>query len=373
MDRDGHGTHVAGIIAAAGNSGMGVAGVMWKAKIMPLRVIGPDGVHVSDEINAIDYANLHGARIINISLGGYSKCRSLKEEIDASPALFICSAGNYGVSNDQKPQYPSSYSSSNIIAVAATDQNDVLAPRSDYGPTSVQVAAPGINILSTYPPYSPYNDSYNNFTAWDSQGPWHITNDPHVSSLNSAMLSIPSGSIANASITLKDPLDLTSKCGTKLEFDAKLDIVENHSVFYVQASKDGVHWDPIDYDGSKDKYGWIYPTCFLMDYDTSPHLYIRFGLTTDGSAGNNSIYITNVKISVFDPSSAQQNYVLLNGTSMAAPFVSGLAGLVKAIHPNYTSLQIKDAILKGVDVKPSLHGKILTEGRINASKTLSEG
>jgi subtilisin family serine protease len=369
MDRDGHGTHVAGTIAAVGNNGIGVTGVMWKAKIMPLRISGPDGFPLAAEIAAIDYATSHGARIINMSFGGPEYSQAEKDAIDASPALCVCAAGNNGANNDGAPHYPSSYSSSNIISVAATDQNDVLASFSDYGPKSVQIAAPGTNILSTFPPWTQlFYDPFDNFTAWDAQAPWHITNDQYVSPPTSAVASIPGGSIVNASITLKNPVDLTNKCGTYLSFDMKLNTVKDHNWFYIEASRDGIHWDTIDYWSGN---GNEFPAYSLTNYDNSPHLNVRFGLITDGSAGSSSVYIDNVNISAFDPLSAKQNYVFLNGTSMAAPHVSGLAGLVKAVNPNYTNLQIKDAILKNVDVESALRGKISTGGRINASKTLS--
>lgn len=371
MDRSGHGTHVAGIIAAAGNTGIGVTGVMWKAKIMPLRVIGPHGAPDDVVIAAIDYANSHGASIINMSFGGTQFSQSVKDAIDASHALCVCAAGNSGANNDQAPLYPASFMSDNIIAVAAIDQSGALASFSDYGLKSVQVAAPGTNILSTFPPWTQlFYDPFNNFTAWNTQAPWHITNDQYVSPPSSAMVSSPGGSVVNASIMLKNPLDLTSKCGTTLVFNVKLDIVENHSLFYIEASRDGVHWDTVDY-GSGNSSGWIELEYSLTNYDNSPYFNIRFRLTTDGNATSSSAYVDDIHFVAFDPLSAKQNYVFLNGTSMAAPYVSGLAGLVKSLDPSYTNLQIRDAILKNVDVEQGLGGKILTGGRINASKTLS--
>jgi len=372
MDRDGHGTHVAGIIAAAGNNGIGVTGVMWRAKIMPLRVIGPNGAPTDVVISAISYADSHGARIINMSFGGAPYSQAEKDAIDASRAIFICAAGNEGQNNDKVPHYPSSYPSSNIVAVAATDQNDVIAPYSDYGPNSVQVAAPGTNILSTYPPWvQTFYDPFNCFDAWNAQKPWRITDTEYVSPPSSAMISPPDNSKVNASLTLKNPLDLTSKCGTTLGLLVKMNTVEAHGVLYVEASRDGMHWDTIDY-GSGNSTGWRELEYGLTNYDNSPYFKIRFRLETDGSVGPNSVYIDNVKIRAFDPSSAQQNYVFDSGTSMAAPYVSGLAGLIKTMRPDYTNIQIRDAILKNVDIKSSLSGKTLTEGRINASRTLSE-
>jgi subtilisin family serine protease len=185
------------------------------------------------------------------------------------------------------------------------------------------------------------------------------------------MVSIPSGSNVNASLTLSNPLDLTSKCGTTLGVFVKMNTVGAHGILYVEASRDGIHWDTIDY-GSGNSSGWRQLGYDLTNYDTSPYFKIRFRLTSDGSVGSNSVYIDNVKIRAFDPSSTQQNYVFDSGTSMAVPYVSGLAGLVKVMRPDYTNLQIRDVILKNVDSGSSLRGKTSTGGRIDAGRTLSE-
>ena len=155
-DENGHGTHVAGTIAAVGNNKIGVTGVSWNAKIMVLRASDKDGFGTAAaEINSIMYASSKGAHVINCSWGGPGFSQSLKDAIDASPAVVVCASGNggndsIGDNNDSIPHYPSGYSSANIIAVAATDQGDELAYFSNYGPTTVDVAAPGVNILSTW-------------------------------------------------------------------------------------------------------------------------------------------------------------------------------------------------------------------------------
>lgn len=154
-DANGHGTHVAGTVAAVGNNSTGVTGVSWSTKIMALRFLDARGSgSTEDAISAILYANAKGAHVINNSWGGAPYSQSLKDAIDASSAVVVCAAGNggsdsIGDDNDAVPHYPSSYTSSNLIAVAATDQNDNRASFSNYGPTSVDVAAPGVNILST--------------------------------------------------------------------------------------------------------------------------------------------------------------------------------------------------------------------------------
>jgi subtilisin family serine protease len=149
-DKD-HGTHVSGTIGAVGNNSIGVAGVNWQVKIMPLKALNYLGSgYDSDLIAAILYANANGASVISNSWGGGSFSQGLKDAIDASPAVVVCAAGNSASNNDINPVYPASYNSTNIISVAATDHNDTLASFSSFGLSSVDLAAPGKNIWSTY-------------------------------------------------------------------------------------------------------------------------------------------------------------------------------------------------------------------------------
>ena len=150
MDDNGHGTHCAGTIAAVGNNGIGIAGVNWNSKIIPLKFLDSKGSgYVSDAISAILYANKMGASVISNSWSGTGYSQSLKDAIDASSAIVICAAGNSAKNSDVTPQYPAAYSSNNIISVAATNYNDNLASFSNYGVKSVDLAAPGVSIYST--------------------------------------------------------------------------------------------------------------------------------------------------------------------------------------------------------------------------------
>ena len=149
----GHGTHVAGIAAAAGNNGQGVAGVSWRSRIMPLAVqdYATGGLPISAIVGALAYAQKMGAQVINMSLGAYGASQTLQDAINQATTPVLCAAaGNDGTNNDTKPHFPSNYTNANLIAVAATDQADKLASFSNFGPTSVDVAAPGVNIVSTY-------------------------------------------------------------------------------------------------------------------------------------------------------------------------------------------------------------------------------
>ena len=154
-DPFGHGTHVAGITAAVGDNNVGIAGILWTARIMPLRIIDTVGCgSLADELSAIEYAVNHGARIINASFGGPDL--SLSEEVAIRAAnnagiVFVAAAGNESSDNDAFPIYPASFNLPNVISVAASDSNDRLSPFSNFGKNRVDIAAPGDCVYSTTP------------------------------------------------------------------------------------------------------------------------------------------------------------------------------------------------------------------------------
>ena len=159
MDRNGHGTHCSGIIGAVGNNGTGVAGVNWKVKIMPVSFLGEYGLGLtSDAILALEYAWKNGARLSNNSWGGYGFSQSLYDAImiaGLNGHLVVAAAGNDAFDNDYEGglwhHYPSDYDLDNIVSVASSDRDDLLSDFSNWGAVSVDLAAPGSSILSTYP------------------------------------------------------------------------------------------------------------------------------------------------------------------------------------------------------------------------------
>jgi len=222
MDDNGHGTHVAGVIGAVGNNGIGIVGVDWNVRIMPLKFLRANGGgDTIAAIKAINYANSMGADIISCSWGGPGMSQALGDAIKQTNKLFVFAAGNDGANNDATPHFPSNFGYDNMIVVAATDRNDQLASFSNYGSSKVDVAAPGVAILSTYP------------TA---------KNTP---------------------------------------------------------------------------------------------------------------------------------YVEMKGTSMATPFVAGIAGLMLAVNPSLSPAQLKSLIMQNVDKVPALNGKVKSGGRVNAEKAVA--
>jgi thermitase len=156
---DEHGTHVAGTIAATGNNGVGVTGANWDAQVASLKFLGANGGYTSDAVEAVNYAVKERIPISNNSWGGGGYSQSLRDAIaraDAAGHLFVAAAGNGGAdgvgdNNDATPHYPSNYDVPNVISVAATDNRDALASFSNYGNNTVDLAAPGVDILSTLP------------------------------------------------------------------------------------------------------------------------------------------------------------------------------------------------------------------------------
>ncbi len=157
IDTDSHGTHIAGIIGAVGNNGIGISGVNPNTRIMPLKFIGDDGTgFTSNAVRALDYAVSHGAKVANASWGGGDIDSTLSAAIaraGAAGLIFVAAAGNDGSNNDVRPFYPGSYIASlpNIVTVAASDSSDTLASFSNIGANTVTLSAPGVSILSTLP------------------------------------------------------------------------------------------------------------------------------------------------------------------------------------------------------------------------------
>jgi len=185
MDDHDHGTHVAGIIGAVGNNGVGMAGINWNVRLMALKFMDSSGRgSEADELAALDYALDKGARISNNSWGGGGYSQAVKNMLAVAAAsnhLFVAAAGNSGTDNDVSATYPASYDNANILSVAASDRDDGRASFTCYGRHSVDVAAPGVDILSSL-----IGGVYDSFSGTSMSA-------PHVTGLAALLLSLRPG------------------------------------------------------------------------------------------------------------------------------------------------------------------------------------
>lgn len=200
-DDDGHGTHVAGTIGAVSNNQLGVAGVAWNVSLLPVKVLTRAGWGTNANIAAgIQYAVMRGAKVINLSLGGDDFSPAIRKAIIAAlrkDVLVVVSAGNDLRNIDMIPHYPASMKLDNIISVAATNASDTFAGGySNVGPESVDVAAPGTNILSVWP------DNYLNYETGTSMSA------PHVSGIAAVMRGLnPTLSFAETKTIIMNTVD----------------------------------------------------------------------------------------------------------------------------------------------------------------------
>lgn len=155
-DNFGHGSHVAGLLAAEGNNEIGVTGVCWNAELMIVKSLGDTGSGSTSDVAAgIIYAVNNGADIINTSLtiSNYSSAlESATEHAEQNGVLMIAAAGNFDSNNDRTPVYPANFRTThdNLMSIANVDLTDALYRLSNYGLNTVDLGAPGVNLLSTW-------------------------------------------------------------------------------------------------------------------------------------------------------------------------------------------------------------------------------
>ncbi len=392
MDPDGHGTHVAGIAGAEGNNGKAVSGVGWRLRLMALKVGGSAGFFTTFDLTpAIDYATEMGAKVINASWGGNIFDPALREAIARAGnggILFVAAAGNGAKNIDLSPFYPASYDLQNIISVAATDQNDELAHFSNFGAVSVDVGAPGTNILSTYVKrmdiwVDDFDDGeISDWTTGGNNNSWGTTRDLS-RSLPFSLADSPGGNYENDTAAwAKMDIDLSGLSGAVLSGTVRGSSEESLDQLFLQTSRNNQDWffrkievfsnsesfleDSIT--GAMDE-AWRFFRIDIGSIDGSAG-YFRFFFETNGANTDDGWYLDDLRVTT-NAESTENDLRYLQGTSMAAPLVSGLAGLLLSSNPDLTAPQAVSLIIAGVDKKEGLSGKVASGGRVNAFNSLA--
>lgn len=352
-----HGTHVAGTIAATVNNAAGLTGVNGAARLMALKAAtnAVTGSYFTSAavIEAVNYAAMmrqrgHNVVAINASFGGSSSSSIERSAIDAAgnKGIILCAAaGNDGSNNDSSPFYPANYTLPNIISVAASDQKDRLATFSNYGESTVDLAAPGVNILSSMPTWLPVTSASvrKGSTTYPASGLSHAGFTTGVTGLiyNCELgyaTNFPPAVSNNIALIKRGTLFFSEKVANAMAAGARAAVIYNHdtTALYFTLGSPG---------------DWI-PTVAISKKDGE-------NLIASGLPG------TGVVVNAISPSAF---YQYLDGTSMAAPHVSGAVAFAADNFPGETVNQRVNRIVSNVTDVSNLDGKVASGGRLNLAR-----
>jgi subtilisin family serine protease len=350
-----HGTHVCGTIAATGNNGIGVIGVDFTAHVMMLKV-STDGENIisSDEISALDYIatvkNL-GVNVVavNASYGGGSDSSSESSAISAigsEGVIFCAAAGNNSADNDTTGFYPADYRLSNMIVVAASDQNDALASFSNYGASTVDLAAPGVDIFSLLPMnLIATNADVLQSNALYSAEPMLFAGATPTNGITGAVYycnlgnptDFPAAVTNNIALIQRGTLTFAVKVQNAMAAGAKAAIIFNNI--------------PGNFSGTLGSAGnWI-PAVSLSQSD---------GQTLQATLPSTA--------TVFNGPEPSLHYQFLSGTSMATPHVVGAVAFAALNFPTETVAQRIQRVITNTTPVADLAGLVASGGRLNLAK-----
>ncbi|MFN8109819.1 MAG: S8 family serine peptidase [Thermoleophilia bacterium] len=371
-DLEGHGTLVAGVIAARGNDGVGVTGVAWNAALVPIRVLGGGGTGTSANIaQGFRYAAQHGVRVVNASLGGPNLSQAVSDAVVQNPGtLFVVAAGNDGANVDDPASavYPCALPAPNLICVGASTAADGLFEWSNYGAASVDLVAPGENIIGPSPAYLPpvFADSATSpIDAWaPSPGAaWGDDAVPGTGPVLSDSPGAPYASNRSDLVTMRTPMSLAGQTGCQLRMRMRISTAAGDGLI-VEAAQ-GSSWQAIDsFSGdTRGEFRDVHASLAAFDGLTGVRLRLRF--VSGPAASGDGVDISRLEVACLGGPFDATDYAVESGTSFAAPMVSGAAALILSRYPTLTPLQVKQAILEGVTHIPALAGRVVSGGRLS--------
>jgi thermitase len=389
MDYAGHGTHVAGIIGAVGNNSTGTTGVCWKASIMAVRVLDATGSGSTAGITqGIDFAVTHGAKIINMSLGGGGFDQAFSDAItraQTANVLVVVAAGNETTNNDVTPSYPCNFTQSNLLCVAALDQNYARATFSNWGANSVDVGAPGTNIRSTW--------AGSNITITDSlsaaTGGWNFSSNTvgggwgyFAPTGGSKYIATPNTSwttrLYNAGTDdrVYKTFNLSGMAGANVVTLSVAAAINVKSGDFFNGNFNTTGGDPFQSGTlifsttnmktnlSTLNAGFDISNCISATCTIGAQL-------TSAAASTRDIGVAIPFFSIKSLTLNNTSYNTISGTSMATPEVAGVAALVWAHNPQFTYADVANAIKQGGRSVAALNGLTVTGKALDAMGALS--
>lgn len=397
MDENGHGSHVAGIIGAVGNNTTGITGVCWKASLMAVRVLNQDGDGSTYGISSgIRWAVEHNARILNMSLGTSSFDSTMFNALyyaRENGVIVTVAAGNETQDNDETAEYPASYDLDNIISVTSMDPDGVLSFFANFGKQSVDLAAPGAAVRSSvrYEEdwiLDDFSGSVDGAGVWNLEGDWSVTEDCRIEAgfLSSVdILGAPPWCPEDATKPADAPdyknnstdkayntYDMT---GTdKVYFGYYVDYTMSDGEDSLTVAFKNSAGDPFsggiritDYTGITDPSLLLHES-YRLDQCTNSVCSTGFQMNSNASIVDRSPIVALLHMIRMYESNDQYRYEV--GTSMAAPFIAGIAALLVAEYPQADYLDVIQSIFDSVEVTDDLEDYTCTGGWPDAARAL---
>lgn len=402
-DESNHGTLVAGSAAAQGNNATGVTGTNWSGKIMALKAGTANSNKLSESaiVSSINFAVNNGAKILNLSFSSSAQSTYISDALDTARTngvLVFASAGNNDQDLDVQSAYPCETPLDNIICIAATNVQGTLdflvngvgpVGGSNYGQTTVDIAAPGTSIPTTAPQHTDlYTNNFSNgstdvadFTTTGSE--WGLKSGGN--NLLTTHVSGVYGNNESTTATLNQSFDLSPypsgtlffemSCSTDNTVDASNAPVDGVAVEFstnggstyqeVASFNGDLTTEKGDFDMGPNGLPLI--TIGLLDTELVSGFTFRFRFFSDGSLTGAGCDIDEIILRV----NSSSKYVLTSGTSFAAPITAGLASLIWEFDPTLTYTQVRDNIYAGGESLPALTSTTITGKRINAYRSLA--
>lgn len=384
LDYEGHGTHVAGIIGARANDGVGISGVCWTAKLMAVRVLDLDGGTSATIARGIDFAWRNGAKVINMSLGGYTEgydavLDQAMSRANAAGVYIVSAAGNDGQNLDKFDFVPCTLRGTGRVCVGAVDQKFQVASFSNYSSSKVDLMAPGTNIYSTI------HGTTSDLFSEDFSSGWNLSSSTwYKHDLGTCKIGSP--------VLISYPKDYCLKKGHSGPVQASsgrdyLDLFKNYdyafahfklylqlaptdiltvgqsalaSINYTNAADTRLQFSAIEGEG---EFSVSLRGCKGSDHCS---LGVNFKATTSTTAQGAAFG----KLGFHAVTLSNNSYSTYNGTSMAAPFVAGGIALLRNLNQNLSLSEMHQAIMTSGQVVEGLSGKALTSSVLNLDQLL---